>query len=131
VNSPKFDLWMFCELRLYGVLRSSAIGKACKGRMFSDKYGLRTRVECRWWASIVSSGCPRRCPRALILTLLLVARFLSTLGLVLPGLGPLLLIPFLPCGRLPLLRIAFGLLVFLAGYGTCGFILPLSSIGAP
>ena len=63
--------------------------------------------------------------------LLLVARFLSTLGLVLLGFGPLLLLPFLPCGRLPLLRMAFGLLALLAGYGTRGFNLPLSSIFAP
>jgi hypothetical protein len=41
------------------------------------------------------------------------------------------LLPFLPCGRLPLLRMAFSLLVLLAGYGTRGFIQPLSSIFAP
>jgi hypothetical protein len=52
------------------------------------------------------------------------------LSLVLLGLGPLLLLPFLPCGRLLLLCMAFGLLALLAGYSTCGFILPLSSIFA-
>ena len=66
-----------------------------------------------------------------VLTLLLVARFLNTLGLILLGLGPLLWLPFLPYGRLPLLRMAFGLLALLDGYGTRGFIVPLSSIGAP
>jgi hypothetical protein len=61
---------------------------------------------------------------------LLVARLLSTLGLVLLGLGPLLLLPFLPCGRLSLLCMAFGLFALLADYGTRGFIVSLSSIFA-
>src|SRR5215208_5875460 len=115
------------ELRNDGVLRSSPVARACKGRKPSEgSEGFRRpRVEQGCCLSSVLRGSLEVAQQpSLVLAPLPVSLPLGFSGFLLGFLGLGLLGGFLACGTLPLLRLTLGLLVLVAGYGARGFLHP-------
>src|SRR5215212_11916589 len=115
------------ELRNDGVLGSSPVARACKGRKPSEgSEGFRRpRVEQGCCLSSVLRGSLEVAQQpSLVLATLPVSLPLGFSGFLLGLLGLGLLGGFLACGTLPLLRLTLGLLVLVAGYGACGFLHP-------
>src|SRR5215218_3826228 len=126
-DSPECVEGEFCEVELpiYGVLRSSVVAKACKCRSPSEPSEGSGLGWSKAGVSSVLRGCLEVAQQpALVLATLPVSLPLSFSGFLLGLLGLGLLGGFLACGSLPLLRLTLGLLVLVAGYGTCGFLHP-------